>query len=111
MTTPPPVICERLFQQIVAGETRPFRVAWMQPVAHGNDWACDYVIEWPDQPRRSRRICGVDSAQALLLAMKLAAGELYVAEPQVFWWEPDDILGLPVLSGDSDMEAARTKGR
>lgn len=111
MTSLPPVACERRFQQIIAGETKSFRAVWMQPVSNGNDWACDYVIEWPDRPWRSRRIMGVDSAQALLLAMKSAAGELYDAKPQVFWFDQDDTLGLPVHSGDEDLEAARTKGR
>ena len=40
---------------------------------------------------------GVDSTQALLLAIKVAAAELYDAEPQVFWWDPDDVLDLPIL--------------
>lgn len=111
MTPPPPVICERLFKQVLCGETKPLRVAWIQPVPSENDWACDYVIEWPGRPWRSRRIFGVDSAQSLLLAMKTVAGELYCAEPQVFWWEPDDVLGLPIAEDFSDLEAARTKGR
>lgn len=112
MTTSPPVICERLFQQVTPdGEAKRFRVAWMQPVARENDWVCEYVIEWPDGPPRARRIFGVDSVQALLLAMKVAAGELYDAEPPVFWWDPDDVLDLPILDGVADLEAARTKGR
>jgi hypothetical protein len=106
------VICERLFQQVVAdGEAKTFRVAWMQPIARENDWACEYVIEWPDSPRRTRRIMGVDSVQALLLAMKSASAELYGAEPQVFWWNPGDVLDLPILDGVADLEAARTMGR
>ena len=112
MTTLPPVICERLFQQVVAGgDAKTFRVAWMKPIARENDWSCEYVIEWPDRPRRSRRIMGVDSVQALLLAMKSASAELYDAEPQVFWFDPDDILDLPILSSVADLEAARTRGR
>ena len=54
---------------------------------------------------------GVDSVQALLLAMKSASAELYDAEPQVFWFDPDDILDLPILSSVADLEAARTRGR
>lgn len=90
-----PAICERQFQQVVAGQATSFRVAWMQPVANGNDWACEYVIEWPARAWRSRRIHGVDSTQALLLAMKLADTELRIAEPRVFWFDPGDELGLP----------------
>ena len=111
MSDQPSVACERQFQTVIAGEAQRFRVAWMQPVRDGNDWSCEYVIEWPNRPWRTRRTMGVDSAQALLLAMKSASGELYDADPPVFWHEPDDILDLPVLSVLSDLEAARTKGR
>ncbi len=83
------MICERLFQQVVAGgEAKTFRVAWMQPFPWKNAWSCEYVIEWPGRLRRSRRAVGVDSVQALLLAMKSASAELYDADPQVFWWDP-----------------------
>ena len=54
---------------------------------------------------------GVDSVQALLLAMKCASAELYSAEPQVFWWDPDDVLDLPIMDSVADLETARTKGR
>ncbi|GAA0636949.1 DUF6968 family protein [Brevundimonas lenta] len=109
--TEPSVACERLFQLALPAEPRPFRAVWMQPVPDGKDWACEYVIEWPHRPWRPRRIKGVDSAQALLLAMKMVASELYGADPQVFWFEPDDTLGLPLVPEDADEEAARTKGR
>ena len=111
MTEPSLVICQRTFQQDVAGEPKSFRVAWMQPVADRNDWVCQFVIEWPDRPWRAVRIFGVDSVQALLLAMKSASAELYAAEPQVYLFEPDDVLNLPILSNVADLEAARTKGR
>lgn len=110
MTTPAPIVCERSFQQIVDGAAVSFRVVWMQPVADGNDWACEYRIEWPDRTWKLRRIFGVDSTQALILAMQTAAAELYGAEPPVFWFEPDDTLGLPLSPGLADLEAAR-KGR
>lgn len=101
--TAPPVICERVFQQIVAGEASPLRVAWRRPVEDRNGWACDYVIEWPDRPWRSRRIFGVDALQALLLAMKMASSELLEADPPVFWLDQaEGDLGLP---GFDDPEA------
>ncbi|NJC42291.1 hypothetical protein GGQ87_002586 [Brevundimonas alba] len=111
MTSGSPVVCERIFQQIIDGKTHRFRVVWMPPVPAAIDWACEFVIEWPSRPWRSRRSSGVDSAQALLLAMKSVSGELYDAEPPVFWHEPDDILDLPILEEVRDLEAARTKGR
>ena len=106
-----PVICERIYQTLIDGEARPVRVAWMQPIPDERDWRCHYVIEWPHRPRVARRVFGVDSTQALLLAMQTVSAELYSAEPQVFWFEPDDILGLPIIPAVADLDAARTKGR
>ena len=105
------VVCEREFNTVIDGQTTPFHVRWMKPAPDRTAWRCDYTIAWPRRPMRRRSAIGVDSTQALLLAMKPVAGELYDAEPQVFWWEPDDILGLPVHDGDEDLETARTRGR
>ena len=105
------VVCEREFNMVIDGQTTPFHVRWMKPAPDRTAWRCDYTIAWPDRPMRRRSAIGVDSTQALLLAIKVAAAELYDAEPQVFWWDPDDVLDLPILDGVADLEAARTKGR
>ena len=104
------VACERTFQTLVADEPRPVVVEWFRPRADQNDWRCDYAIHWPHRPMTRRYAMGVDSAQALLLAMKAVSAALYDAEPPVFWHEPDDVLDLPLMRGDETLEAARSKG-
>jgi hypothetical protein len=89
------VFCERVYQMDV--DTR--------------DWSCVFRIEWPHRPEMKRKIFGIDSVQALELAMRHAAVELYTAEPAVYRWEPDDILGLPLSKPFAYLEAARSKGR
>lgn len=106
------VVCERRYQMVLAGEATPFMVRWAKPAPDPRgDWNCSYRIEWPHRPTASRQAFGVDSVQALNLAMMNVASELYTSEPPVFWWEPDDVLGLPVASAVAEFEAARTKGR
>ncbi len=105
------VVCEREFNTVIDGQTFPVLVQWMKPAADGPHWRCEYSIAWPHGSVRQRYAMGVDSTQALLLAMKGASGELYDAKPQVFWWDPDDVLDLPILSEVADLEAARTRGR
>ena len=61
------------------------------PRAEGDDWFCAYEIEWPGAPRVGK-IGGVDSVQALLLAMQAVAADLYAGRPagvsDVYWLEP-----------------------
>jgi hypothetical protein len=106
------VFCEREFQILLGDEAKSFAVRWMKPVPDPRcDWSCTYSISWPHLPEKKRTIFGIDSVQALQLAMQAAATELYMSDPPVFWFEPDDILGLPVSSAIADLETARTKGR
>lgn len=101
---------ERTYRMRVADAVEPFPVRWFRPVCNGEAWVCDYEIAWPEKPAVRRGIFGVDAVQALQLAMNIVAVELYTADPAVFWWEPDDVLGLPVPPAVADLEAARTRG-
>lgn len=68
------------------------------PVPYGRDFRCDYRITFPT---RERRACsyGVDSVQALLLAMQRAHIDLLVSperrEQPLFWLNMEE-LGLPL---------------
>lgn len=105
------VVCERTYHIRRDGEVHPVPVRWRIPVPDPRgDWSCEYEIEWPQREVRIARAYGVDSVQALYLALQNVAAELYTARPAVFLFEPDDILHLPT-AGLDDFEAARTKGR
>ena len=106
-----PVVCERIYHTGRDGEVRAVPVRWRRPAPDPRgDWACEYEIEWPGREPRIAKAYGVDSVQALYLALQSVATELYTAKPAVFLFEPDDVLHLPI-AGVEDLEAARTKGR
>lgn len=105
------VFCERRYQTLLDGGVVEFPVRWFRPEPSGEDFICWFEIDWPHRERTRSRVYGVDQVQALLLAMERVCFMLYDATPQVFLWEPDDILRLPVSPAFADLEAARTKGR
>lgn len=104
-------VCERTYQTTVVGTVHAFAVRWFKPEPWRGDWRCEFEIGWPGKSAVRRAIYGVDSTQAFYLALEAAAAELYLADPPVYWWEPDDILCLPISSTLADLEACRTKGR
>ena len=70
------------------------------PVFDGQDFSCRYDITWPDGPR-SRNVVGVDSIQALLLAMQAMHSDLILRRERdgldVKWLDGTE-LGLPLMS-------------
>lgn len=90
----PTAIASRVFE---LGQSGHVEISFFAPVADGNDWRCDYRIEWPDRTR-SYRAFGVDSVQALLLAMKSVQAELTNAPETLaegLTWLGAADLGLP----------------
>ena len=98
------MICEREFLALVGGEGFPLLVQWMKP-AHDKrrtddecaPWRCDYVIHWPGQPAHRRHAMGVDSTQALVLALSIVETELQTGPWPVRWFDDRKSLGLPLL--------------
>ena len=96
------VIAERSFTNAVGD---PITVRWFKPEPDQNDWRCEYAIQLRDTEPKVRRALGVDSAQALVLALNAAATYLSCAEndpalemSKVHWFDPNDDLGLPVTA-------------
>lgn len=70
-----------------------------EPVSDGQDFSCKYEIAWPDG-NRTREAWGVDSVQALLLAMQSVKAELEMRKDQEgkdIRWLGGRSLGLPAL--------------
>lgn len=69
------------------------------PTADGANWSCVYEIEWPDLTRRNTAL-GVDSMQALILALQMVGAELYAGRPSQIltldWLSDDGSLGFPL---------------
>ena len=77
-------------------------VRWHQPTAEPTgEYKCRWSISWPDKERNSHS-CGLDSVQALLLAMRTAHVELVESDlykaGNLTYTELRD-LGLPSVWG------------
>jgi hypothetical protein len=74
------------------------RCSFEQPQSDGLDFYCVYEIDWPEGPKR-RRIFGVDSVRALLLAMQAAHVDLLVQRERngrAVTWYSNLKLDLPI---------------
>ncbi len=62
-------------------------------------WICRYEIDWPGQ-KKSRFAAGIDSIQALILAMQQIGIEMYASDyhksGSLKWFEPAQGYGFPV---------------
>lgn len=75
------------------------------PVDEGKNWFCPYRITGLGFGR-VKRAGGVDSLQAIYLAMQTAATDLYcsdAARKKTLKWLDQRNLGLPVLDAISDL--------
>ncbi len=101
------VACERTYWIVENGEARPFVVRWLQPRLVDARWECPLEMAWPDGRTRTRSLYGADSTQALFTALSIAGVELLISKHPVYWFEPDDDLGLPVMPAVADIAAER----
>lgn len=76
------------------GEPQRVVAEWARPVRERVAWRCDFTIHWPHRDEMRGCAVGVDSTQALLLAMAKLAGrvELEVLDAE---WLDSGGLGLP----------------
>jgi len=73
-------------------------VRFSQPRQDGDDYRCEYQIEWPDR-QRGFHAYGVDSVQALILAMQNAHVDLLTSAENrsgALSWLGQRELGLPL---------------
>jgi len=68
-------------------------------------WRCVYTIGWRDGVSRKSTF-GVDSMQALILALQMIGTELYISEAHeagaLFWDKPGNGYGFPVMPNMRD---------
>ncbi|HYC74515.1 DUF6968 family protein [Brevundimonas sp.] len=101
------LVCDRQFGVEVDGVERRVVVEWMRPVRDRGDWRCDWVIHWFDRPEARGFSMGVDSTQALLLAMGMAGVRIEHDAPTARWLDGDSGLGLPPIpAGPAPGDAA-----
>lgn len=107
------LIMERKLSCHVNGQDVPIPIRFFKPLLEPNgSWRCQYEIGWPHGVR-SHHASGVDSVQALFLAMKMLAAELYTSDMHrsgcLRWLLEDDGYGLPLPPGLRDMYVGRDK--
>jgi hypothetical protein len=64
------VVAERQLDFVDGERTVPGWIRVLQPEPDGNNWRCRYQIEWPGYEREFG-IMGIDSLQALVLALRI----------------------------------------
>ncbi|MBI1685650.1 DUF6968 family protein [Caulobacter hibisci] len=101
------VACERTYQILVDGGPQPLLCRWFTPQPWGRSWLCRTTMTMADGQVRSYRTGGVDSVQALVLAMNRVADALLEGDIPAYWFEQDDDLGLPYMDYLAEEMAAR----
>jgi len=69
------LIAERIIN-VFGSSKKEISIRIFSPEKQQKDWSCRYVIDWPDQSI-TRKIHGIDSAQALVLAIYMIGTDLY----------------------------------
>ena len=87
--------------QTERGEEVSVPVSLFSPVRNDKDWGCPYSIEWPNGIEKET-VYGVDSVQALILAIQRIGNSLYGSDyhktGRLRWENPHDGYGFPVSS-------------
>ena len=82
------------------------------PIDRHDHWSCPYEIGWPDRPKRGTAN-GIDSIQALLIAMQMVGIELYTSgahkSGRLKLDEPGGGYGFPLSYGVRELYEGRDK--
>jgi len=81
----------------------PIRI--FAPERNGAEWSCRFEIDWPDSKRKTAAV-GLDSVQALVLAVQMIGSEIYATSyhksGKLFLEAPGRGYGFPVTAGLRD---------
>ena len=100
------LIASRTLKLKADGAVVDVPVELFAPVRESNGaWRCVYTIGWPDGASRKSTF-GVDSLQALILALQMIGVELHVSDAHdmgaLFWDKPGNGYGFPVMPNMRD---------
>lgn len=101
------LIAERTLEVFDGIDTHPVRIVVQKPQqTKFGDWACEYEIGWPEGPRKFAGH-GIDSVQALIIALQMIGTELYTSnyhrEGQLRHEGLPGGYGFPVASNCRDL--------
>ena len=99
------IATRRLKLQLPPKEIDVF-VRIFMPEAENGSWRCGYEIDWPNGKKSSAAV-GVDSVQALSLALQKIGIEIYTSDyhrqGQLIWFEANQGYGFPVTKNLRDL--------
>jgi hypothetical protein len=106
------IVATRLLTLSAEAKTIDVPVRLFMPERAEHDWSCKFEIDWPvgknwPNGTQSRIAWGVDSMQALLLALQMLGNEIYAsdyhASRELRWGESWKGYGFPVASNTRDL--------
>jgi hypothetical protein len=101
-----PAIATRILSVRQGDQDTRVSIRIFAPEASKQNWSCRYEIAWPDGTRKMAA-GGVDSVQALRLALQMIGAEIYTSEyhksGNLIWHETGRGYGFPVASNLRDL--------
>jgi len=96
------LIAERVMKMRATGRTIDIPIRIFAPErSSGGSWSCRYEIDWPDG-RWTMNAGGIDSVQALFLALQMIGSELYTSgyhnAGDLYFESPGRGYGFPVAA-------------
>ncbi|MEP9375649.1 hypothetical protein ABLE91_02950 [Aquabacter sp. CN5-332] len=98
------IIAERVLRMEMPDGAVDVPIRLFAPLPFDNHWACRWEIHWPDGVE-SFEGCGLDSVQALYIAMQMVGINLYLSDPHedgLMHWGTWKGYGFPVTSNMRD---------
>jgi hypothetical protein len=100
------IILRRLLKLDADGGETEVPITLHLPVDMQDHWRCDYEIGWPQGVRRANGL-GIDSVQALLIALKNIGAEIYASDAhrsgRLMWDRRGAGYGFPLVPGIRDL--------
>ncbi len=99
------IIASRILKLTLPSGIKDVRIDIFQPDKDNGDWACRYIVNWPDKPWESFAR-GKDAVQALFSAFQKIGFELYASEANKsaqLSWDDWKGFGFPVPANARDL--------
>lgn len=100
------IVANRTLKLRKDGADTDVAVRIFAPRPDRDHWMCEYEIDWPEGTRKFAAH-GLDSVQALELALKMIGSEIYTSEyhksKMLSWEKPGQGYGFPVARNMRDL--------
>jgi hypothetical protein len=100
------IVANRILKLRRDGTDTDVAIRIFSPRPDQDHWMCEYEIDWPEGMRKFAAH-GLDSVQALELALKMIGSEIYTSEyhesKMLSWEKPGRGYGFPVPNNMRDL--------